>query len=279
MGIQSFSARETMALARHQQSGVVIDAIGEIRRAGFPVMNLDLIYGIEGQTIASLLASVDSALLLRPEELYLYPLYVREQTGLGKIAIRHAPTGADTRQSLYVAARDRLLDAGWEQVSMRMFRAPHAPADTGPVYCCQEDGMVGLGAGARSYTSTLHYSTGYAVARAPTRELVADFNAHDAARFRHAVHGFELDDDERRRRYVIQSLLTRPGFDREAYARRFGSRAEDDLPQLRELLPLGLVEDDGALLRLTSQGVAFSDVIGPWLVSPAVHERMQRAPC
>lgn len=279
MGVQSFSARETTALARHQQGGVVIDAIGEIRRAGFPVMNLDLIYGIEGQTIASLLASVDSAIALQPEELYLYPLYVREQTGLGKIAIRHAPTGADTRQSLYLAARDRLLDAGWEQVSMRMFRAPHAPADTGPVYCCQEDGMVGLGAGARSYASTLHYSTGYAVARAPTRELVADFNAHDAARFRHAAHGFELDDDERRRRYVIQSLLTRPGFDREAYARRFGSRAEDDLPQLRELRPLGLAEEDGVLLRLTPQGVAFSDVIGPWLVSSAVHERMQRAPC
>jgi len=278
MGIQSFSERETRALARPQQGAVVTAAIDEIRRAGFPVMNLDLIYGIEGQTVATLLASVDSALAFRPEELYLYPLYVREQTGLGRIALRHAPSG-DDRQALYAAARDRLREAGYEQVSMRMFRAPHAPAETGPVYCCQEDGMLGLGAGARSYTSTLHYSTGYAVARAPTRDLVADFIAHDAARFQHAVHGFELDDDERRRRYVIQSLLTRPGLARDAYAQRFGAPPEHDLPQLRELAALGLVEDDGALLALTPRGVALSDTIGPWLVSPAVRARMRGDAC
>ena len=279
MGIQSFSERETRALARPQQGAAVQAAIEAIRAAGFPTMNLDLIYGIEGQTVETLLASIASALAFRPEELYLYPLYVREQTGLGKLAIRRAAAAGDTRQALYEAGRDHLLAAGYEQVSMRMFRAPHAPAEDGPVYCCQEDGMVGLGAGARSYTSTLHYSTGYAVARAPTRDLVADFVAHDATRFGHAVHGFELDAGERRRRHVIQSLLTRPGFDRDAYARRFGTNVDDDLPQLRELLALDLAEDAGGLLRLTPRGVAFSDSIGPWLVSPAVRERMQGAPC
>jgi len=279
MGIQSFSERETRALARPQQGAVVRAAIDEIRHAGFPTMNLDLIYGIAGQTVATLLASIDSALEFRPEELYLYPLYVREQTGLGKLAIRRAADAGDSRLALYEAGRDRLLAAGYAQVSMRMFRAPHAPADDGPVYCCQEDGMVGLGAGARSYTSTLHYSTGYAVARAPTRELVADFIAHDDARFLHAVHGFELDEAERRRRHVIQSLLTRPGLDHRAYAARFGSALGEDFPQLQELLALGLAEDDGATLGLTAHGVAFSDSIGPWLVSPAVRERMQQSPC
>jgi oxygen-independent coproporphyrinogen-3 oxidase len=279
MGIQSFSERETRALARPQQGEVVRAAIDEIRRAGFPVMNLDLIYGIEGQTIETLLASVDSALAFRPEELYLYPLYVREQTGLGKLAIRRATPAGDARQALYQAARDHLLAAGYEQVSMRMFRAPHAPAEDGPVYCCQEDGMVGLGAGARSYTTGLHYSTGYAVARAPTRGLVADFIAHDDARFLHAVHGFELDGEEQRRRHVIQSLLTRPGLDPKAYAARFGASCHADFPQLQELLALGLAREDGHTLGLTPRGVSLSDSIGPWLVSPAVRARMRQARC
>lgn len=279
MGIQSFSERETRALARPQQGAAVQAAIEAIRAAGFPTMNLDLIYGIEGQTVETLLASIASALAFRPEELYLYPLYVREQTGLGKLAIRRAAAAGDTRQALYEAGRDHLLAAGYEQVSMRMFRAPHAPAEDGPVYCCQEDGMVGLGAGARSYTAGLHYSTGYAVARAPTRELVADFIAHDDARFLHAVHGFELDDAEQRRRHVIQSLLTRPGLDHATYAARFRNHCSDDFPQLQELLALGLAQDDGRTLGLTARGVAFSDSIGPWLISPAVRERMQQAPC
>lgn len=280
MGIQSFSDAEVRALARPQQGRVVAEAIAEIRRAGFEVMNLDLIYGIAGQTPASWLASLDSALAFAPEELYLYPLYVRAQTGLGKLAIRHAdPSGDDQRQALYVIARDRLLAAGYRQVSMRMFRAPHAPRDEGPVYCCQDDGMVGLGAGARSYTRTLHWSTGYAVARAATRDLVENFIAQDDAQFAHATHGFELNGEEQRRRFVIQSLLTEPGLSYEAYAQRFGSAALDDLPQLQELTALELADDDGRMLALNDRGVAYADTIGPWLASAQVRALMAGDPC
>lgn len=280
MGIQSFSDAEVRALARPQQGRVVAEAIAEIRRAGFEVMNLDLIYGIAGQTPASWLASLDSALAFAPEELYLYPLYVRAQTGLGKLAIRHAdPSGDDQRQALYVIARDRLRAAGYRQVSMRMFRAPHAPRDEGPVYCCQDDGMVGLGAGARSYTRTLHWSTGYAVARAATRDLVENFIAQDDAQFAHATHGFELNGEEQRRRFVIQSLLTEPGLSYEAYAQRFGSAALDDLPQLQELTALELANDDGRMLALNDRGVAYADTIGPWLASAQVRALMAGDPC
>jgi oxygen-independent coproporphyrinogen-3 oxidase len=172
MGVQSFSALEVRSLARPQQNEVVNEAVTRIRHAGFPVLNLDLIYGIAGQTVESWLHSVDSALAFAPEELYLYPLYVRAQTGLGKIAIRReerATIGPDARPHLYEAARERLLARGYIQVSMRMFRAPHAPAEEGPAYCCQTDGMVGFGAGARSYTASLHYSSRYAVDRVATR--------------------------------------------------------------------------------------------------------------
>ncbi|HEX7640109.1 MAG TPA: STM4012 family radical SAM protein [Burkholderiaceae bacterium] len=275
MGIQSFSDAETRTLARPQQNAVVAAAIAEIRRAGFPVMNLDLIYGIAGQTPASLLASIDSALAFAPEELYLYPLYVREATGLGRLAIRRADApAADHRAGLYALARDRLRAAGYEQVSMRMFRAPHAPAEAGPVYCCQDDGMVGLGAGARSYTSALHYSGGYAVERAATRDLVRDFVELDEPDFASARHGFALDVDERRRRYLVQSLLTRPGLRHDGYAARFGRPPRADFPALDELLALGLAQDDGELLSLTEHGLACSDSIGPWLASPRVRALM-----
>lgn len=290
MGIQSFAEAEMRALARPQQNRVVAEAIAEIRHAGFEVMNLDLIYGIAGQTPASWLASLDSALAFAPEELYLYPLYVRAPTGLGKLAIRRADQlgasdgmsgglgskagsdkgGEDLRQALYRLARDRLRAAGYRQVSMRMFRAPHAPQDDGPVYCCQDDGMVGLGAGARSYTRTLHWSTHYAVERAATRDIVQDFIAHDDGQFAHARYGFELDGEEQRRRHVIQSLLTEPGLSHAAYAQRFGAACLDELPQLRELIALELADDDGTLLALNERGIAYADTIGPWLASTRV---------
>ncbi|WKB51842.1 STM4012 family radical SAM protein [Eleftheria terrae] len=274
LGIQSFAADEMRALARPQQNPVVVQAIERIRRAGFPVLNLDLIYGIEGQTRSSLLASIDSALAFAPEELYLYPLYVRGQTGLGKLALRRDSAPADSRLDLYAAARDHLRAAGYTQVSMRMFRAPHAPGDSGPAYCCQDDGMVGLGAGARSYTRGLHYSGAYAVERSATRDIVQAYVEQDEAGFAQAAHGFELDAQEQRRRYAIQSLLTRPGLSHAAWRQRFGSDCLDDLPQLRELQPLGLAQDANGLLALTDRGLAYADTIGPWLVSARVRALM-----
>lgn len=283
MGVQSFVDEEMRALARPQQNTVVAQAIDEIRRAGFPTMNLDLIYGIAGQTLESWLASVDSALAFQPEEIYLYPLYVRQQTGLGRLAIRlvdrQPVPREDARSTLYAAARDRLLEAGYTQVSMRMFRAPHAPADEGPAYCCQSDGMVGLGAGARSYTARLHYSSRYAVDRAGTRDIIESFVASPRESFAFAQYGFELSPDEQRRRFVIQSLLTFPGLDHVGYQARFGHRSTDDLPQLSELLALGLAHDDGRLLALNDNGMAMADVIGPWLGSDEVHRLSREARC
>lgn len=279
MGIQSFAQHEVRALARPQQNAVVVEAIRQIREAGFPVLNLDLIYGIDGQTVESWLSSIESALSFAPEELYLYPLYVREQTGLGKMAIRKADQGADFRQALYAAARARLLDAGYTQVSMRMFRAPYAPRDSGPVYCCQDDGMVGFGAGARSYTRGFHYSSSYAVQRSATRSIIEDFIACDEEQFAQAGYGFELDSDEQRRRFVIQSLLTDPGLSHAAYTQRFGASVLEDLPQLQELTTLELATDEAGLFQLNAQGVSYSDTIGPWLASAAVRRLMPDTPC
>ncbi|KQV59461.1 coproporphyrinogen III oxidase [Duganella sp. Root336D2] len=283
LGIQSFSAPEMRALARPQQNDAVRSAIGRIRAAGFPTLNLDLIYGIAGQTIASLLASIDSALEFTPEELYLYPLYVRQHTGLGKLAQRRAagsfntialaPDG-DSRLQLYIAARDHLRARGYVQVSMRMFRAPHAPGQEGPSYCCQNDGMVGFGTGARSYTRALHYSTDYAVGRAGTMDIIQGYLAYGDEDFLQARHGFQLGLDEQRRRYVIQSLLTDPGLDLLAYAARFGSSCLEDLPDLQELAALGLAEQHGSILRLNDLGYAYADTVGPWLASGRVQDLM-----
>ena len=73
---------------------------------------------------------------------------------------------------------------------------------------------------------------------------------------------------------MIQSLLTEPGLDRDAYAARFGPRCEMDLPQLAELQALELVEVNGPLLRLNDRGYSYADTIGPWLASGTVRALM-----
>lgn len=270
MGVQSFVDTELQALVRPTPRREILAAIETIRRLGFPTLNLDLIYGIRGQSLESLMHSVSAALSFQPEEMYLYPLYVRPRTGLGRIESRQPQDSNDTRMQMYFAARDLLLEAGYTQVSMRMFRSPTAPDIAAPAYCCQNDGMVGIGCGARSYTRSLHYSDRYGVARSSVSEILRRYVTAQESSFAHASYGFILDEREQRRRYVIQSLLVRPGLDESAYAARFGTQALDDLPQLMELIDSELAQRHDSLVALTDEGMARADTIGPWLYSEEV---------
>lgn len=266
VGVQSFVEAETAASGRPQPRRVVDAALALLAGAGFPTLNVDLIYGLPGQTVDSWLFSLREALAYAPQELFLYPLYVRPLTGLG----RSRKAWDDVRLACYREARDRLLDAGYRQVSMRMFRRADAPEQAGPAYCCQEDGMVGLGCGARSYTRGLHYSLDYAVGPKGIKAIVADYLARDAADFAAAGHGFELDADEQRRRFVVQSVLTADGLDAARYAARFGTDPADDFPDLRTFAELGLLEHDAGRWAPTAFGLERSDALGPWFFSDRV---------
>jgi oxygen-independent coproporphyrinogen-3 oxidase len=246
----------------------VESALAAIRDAGIPQLNLDLIYGIDGQTPATWATSLDAALAWQPEELYLYPLYVRPLTGLG----RRQSSTVDwdrLRLGLYHQGRDTLRAAGYRQLSMRHFQRTGVPAVS--EYSCQDDGTVGLGCGSRSYTAGLHYSHDYAVSVRGVRAVLDEYLTRPD--YGHAEYGFVLDEEERRRRWLVKTLLRTEGVDRRVWTQRFG----DDLVGAFDLASLqdrGWLDADPGRVRLTDEGMAHSDAIGPWLVSDPVRSRM-----
>jgi oxygen-independent coproporphyrinogen-3 oxidase len=276
LGVQSFVDDEARAAVRPQRRADVEAALGRIRDARIPMLNIDLIYGIDGQTPGSWRASLEAALRWEPEELYLYPLYVRPKTGLeGRTAVGD-PAWDEQRLRLYRQGRDHLLAHGYHQVSMRMFRradaAPQGPDD----HACQTDGMIGLGCGARSYTSTLHYSFDYAVDMREIRTIIDDYTAtHD---FGHAVHGRRVDADEARRRHLLQSLLQADGMPVSDYGARFGTDPYADFTaETDRFAAHGWLDDQArtaGFMRLSPEGLAHSDALGPELFSPGVRAAM-----
>ncbi len=279
IGVQSFSENEVHAAGRPQKAAHVEGALDSIRRIGFPILNIDLIYGLPGQTVESWLASLRMALQYQPEELYLYPLYVRPLTGLERTGIALSMHDEDDiRLTCYRAARELLLSEGYTQVSMRMFRAAHSPealADTGPVYCMQDDGMIGLGCGARSYTRTHHYSNEYAVGANSIRAILHTYATTPSEAFAFASFGYVLNDEEQRRRYVLKSLLEAGGFSLPDYQHRFSSSIFTDLPMVKELLECGLALVENEVMTLTPTGLERSDTIGPWLYSLHASQLME----
>lgn len=267
MGVQSLVVEETAAVQRRQDPADVARVLHALADA-VPIRNVDLIYGLPGQTEASLCASIDRVLADGANELYLYPLYVRPLTILGRRKVWD-----DTRLSLYRAGRAHLLTRGWRQVSMRMFTAiaahEHATASDATTYRCQDDGMIGLGPGARSYTRALHYATPFSVGQAAIRDTIEQWASSSPAEHARARHGIHLDRLEQRRRHLLLSLLER-GVDRGRYAAQFGADVLEHFPELSEAIDAALVEVDAAALRLTERGMERADVLGHWLQSAAI---------
>ncbi|WP_046499482.1 STM4012 family radical SAM protein [Streptomyces odonnellii] len=292
IGVQSFVDAEARAAVRPQRRAEVEAALGRIRDTRIPVLNIDLIYGIDGQTEPTWRRSLDAALAWRPEELYLYPLYIRPLTGLDRLGAGGDAAWDAQRLRLYRQGRDLLLAEGYEQVSMRMFRRPDSLSDTRTDdardddtqvnsyprtddYACQTDGMIGLGCGARSYTSGLHYSFDYAVDMRQIRTIIDTYTATED--FSRAEVGRRIDGDEARRRHLLQSLLQAQGMDVAGYRERFGSAPAEDFPaELDRFADLGWLDPAAGpgLLRLSPEGLAYSDALGPALFSPSVRSAM-----
>ncbi|SEP08130.1 STM4012 family radical SAM protein [Paenibacillus sp. OK076] len=278
MGIQSFIEAEASAIYRPQKPQEVERALEKLTQYEFPLLNLDLIYGLPGQTVESWLYSLERVLSYEPGEIFIYPLYTRENTIVKPDDIQRQ--GPDIRMELYKAARETLKSRGYVQYSMRRFAKEQSSSGSKELlpYSCQEEGMVGLGCGARSYTSEVHYASKYGVSYKATQSIIADYVATE--RYDVADYGIILSREEQKRRFILKALLHREGLALSDYDERFGTGVLSDYGWLSELLSEGMAElkqDDkgNQVLRLTEEGLGYSDAIGDWLISAEVREQME----
>ncbi|AIQ70055.1 STM4012 family radical SAM protein [Paenibacillus graminis] len=272
MGIQSFVAAESAAIYRPQNPDVVYRALELLKQYDFPILNLDLIYGLPGQTVESWLFSLQQAVNQGPEEIFIYPLYTRHHTIVKPEDIQRQP---DIRHECYQAAQLLLTGHGYTQYSMRRF-AKETAGTHKPIldYSCQEEGMVGLGCGARSYTRNVHYASRYGVSRKATESIIADYVS--AERYDTADYGIMLSLEEQKRRFILKAVLHSEGLKLADYSGRFASSLWRDYPELGLLLQSGLGREEDGILRLTPEGLGYSDSIGDWFISGEIRKQMER---
>ena len=272
MGIQSFSDQELKTLRRGHCARRAGEALALLKTFDFPCVNVDFIYGIPGQTTESLLASLKEALFYKPDEVFLYPLYIKH----GAILERShketfVPDAAQTLSQYREAAR-YLRSEGFRQDSMRRFVQGE---EKRPFQECGFGTSLALGCGGRSYLGNLHFCTPYAVTKEESlRQIEAFEHTTDFSRI---THGILLSEEEMKRRYLIRHLLICPGLHMKRYERQFKSRALEDFPVLTEWMREGFVRisDNQDYLTLTEEGMGFSDYLGPKLISSDIWRKMQ----
>lgn len=267
LGIQSFSERELSVLGRRHDGRRAREALALLQSFDFPCINVDFIYGIPGQTADSLLDSLKEAVSFGPDEIFLYPLYVKHGAGMERDGV--VPDGG-AAFAQYQAGAGFLRAAGFRQDSMRRFvRKQERRAYTE----CGFGTSLALGCGGRSYLGNLHFCSPYAVTRGECLARLAEYEA--IIDYTKITHGFLLSEDEMRRRYVIRHLLIRPGLELARYKARFGKDVRRDFPLLDEWTEQGFARAEGGFLTLTQAGLDLSDYLGPRLTSSQVQNAMR----
>ena len=268
IGVQSFHEEELSMLYRQHSAARAKQALEAIREVSFDTVNIDLIYGIPGQTVASMLDSLEQALQFEPEELFIYPLYIKQGTELSNRGIERA----DTAYHCYQAVVKRLMTAGYQQLSMRRF-VKERGEETVFNKPCGFSNTLSFGCGVRSYLSNLHFCTPYAVKQQYCkRELQNYIMQEDMTKI---TYGLLLNEEEMRRRYVIKNLLFDRGIMEADYVEHYGETVTEAFPLLKEWEQQGYVSFQQGFVSLTALGRSYSDYLGPKLMSKEVIERMQ----
>ncbi len=270
MGVQSFSDQELKILRRQHSAKSAREAMSLLKEYHFPCINMDFIYGIPGQTVETLLASLREALTFEPDEIFLYPLYIKHGASLQGISKEGFGPCTEDAGFQYREACGYLRAEGYRQDSMRRFVKSRKARGYSE---CGLGTSLALGCGGRSYLGNLHFCSPYAITRTDCLTQLDTFEHTED--YRIVTHGILLTEEEMRRRYVIRHLLIRPGLLCRQYQKHFGSCAEEDYPILEKWKTMGYLCQKGDFLTLTERGMELSDYLGPQLISEEIREKMR----
>lgn len=151
LGVQSFQPEGLRFLTREHTPETAADAVAASMRK-FKSVNIDLIYGWEGQTETSWLADIEQALALGVQHLSLYSLTFEGRTPMARRVQRGVlePSSDERLEAYYRIACERLAAAGMVHEEVSNWAYPGFQSRHNSIYW-HGGSYVGLGSGAHSY--------------------------------------------------------------------------------------------------------------------------------
>ncbi len=151
-GGESLNQHELEQLGRGHSGGRVLEVIELARQAGFHSVNIDFMYGIPGQTLATWNETLGTALAHKPDHLSLYPLSIEPRTVFARKWKRNSlqVPGDDMVAAMYALACETLRDAGYEHYEVANWALPGHRCRHNLAYWYNRE-FYALGVGAHGY--------------------------------------------------------------------------------------------------------------------------------
>lgn len=264
LGVQSIHPAELAVLEREHGLEQVISSVAAARAAGFANVNLDLIFGVPGQSLDSWDKTLAQVLDLGPEHLSLYALTLEHGTPLRRAvrAGRVKMPEDDLAAEMYEAASLRLARANYLQYEISNWARCGDEPDAYRLACrhnlryWRNLSYFGWGAGAHGYVRGRRYSNVLAPATYIRRMQSGARGAFPLSRA--AARSEVISVEEEMRQTMWLGLrLTEEGVDEEGFRARFGTAMDAVFGrEIEDLVRLDLLERvaNRPRLRLTPRG-------------------------
>ena len=156
IGVQSMDNGLLAMLGRRHDAEEAVDALDRCRRAGFHNVNLDLMYGLPGQTVHQWQDTVARVVALSPEHISMYSLTLEEGTPLRRWVEqgRLPEPDPDVAADMYDAAREALAGAGYDHYEISNWCRPGLASEHNLAYWRNLQ-WLGVGPGAHSSLRTV----------------------------------------------------------------------------------------------------------------------------
>ena len=257
VGLQDFDPRVQAAINRLQTFEQTRDVVDGMRARGVRSANLDVLYGLPHQTVATVERTVEQALDMRPDRIalfgYAHVPWMKTHQRLIEEAALPSP---QERLEQSVAAAERIVAAGYVPIGIDHFALP-------------ADGLAQAAASGGLHRNFQGYTTDAAPAllgfgassigglpQGHVQNVTAtgDYMRRIAADGLAVARGIAFSGDDRLRAFTIERLMCDFAVSFDELRARFGAMAEPVVAELRDY-----ADNDGdELLVPTLAGVSVS---------------------
>jgi len=268
IGIQAFEDDILKTIGRRHSATMAEESVFAARKIGFSNINLDIIYGLPGQSLCHWEHTLNAINRLRPESVSAYRIRFYPDGPLSQIGQDRFPQESETLL-MYIMLVERLREIGYFQIASHKFVLAeefiqkHVTEKQG----IEELELLGIGVSAYSYINHHFYWNNFSL---PVYQDLLGENQLPV------WIGTYLPLEERMRKAMVLGMHEYKGVKITDFKERFGqSPCEAFGAVLDALFELGLLLIDDGHIRPSYTGMIFADEICTQFYSDSVKEQIQ----
>jgi oxygen-independent coproporphyrinogen-3 oxidase len=254
MGAQSFEPNELKVLERLHSPDDIAPSVALVRKCGIRRLNLDLIFAIPGQSLASWRGSLERAMALEVDHIACYGLTYEPATRLTKQLHqgRITPCEDGLAAEMYELAIEQLVAAGYKQYEISNFARPGQQCLHNLIYWRNED-YIGVGPSAAGYVNGERYKNVADVAGYIRRIQQSGKAVIESERLTGPAAAADT---------LMTQLRLNEGVDVKAFIQRHSADIWRRVAECANALAgIGLLELTGGRLSLTGRGRLLGDAV------------------